>query len=243
MREHPWSLRRPTHQHYQWFQNLIDLHALTKSWLSQLDAHGKEQGKLLRIIPPEVRRKLEILESLIQASRPADLEILLDSAYPEELLTKLELSIWTVQAWSIQHVQEVTQETEKDALKNLFEQTAWSAGRSCAQQRWVNFPVDARNDLQALFHAVENSPLAGYPHENFAIVRRSTPTSLELEWMEYPHHKKTTELELTSSKIFHFHTHWIRGFLYHLNTKIVVDLKDFGDGHFSQTWRFHQVQH
>src|SRR4051812_43232230 len=43
MREHPWHLRRATTEHHQWYRNLVDLHALTLSWLREL----REQGTAL----------------------------------------------------------------------------------------------------------------------------------------------------------------------------------------------------
>lgn len=178
--------------------------------------------QLKRVLSPGTRENLDILESLTQTSDPSELENLLDNSYPEEMLLELEHTVLTIQAWSLRSIISRTPAQERSALNNSLEQTSWLCGRNCSQQRWTLIPDFQRNDMCSVLAALQDSPLSGYPHGNAFLVRRSTSTEAQIELLNCPHRMPHPDVTPIADELCLLHTDWIRGFVYGINTKIIL---------------------
>ncbi len=220
MRENAWHVRLPKTEHLQWFKNLVDLHDLTTSWLKETQTE-RPSHLLTRGLHSEIGSNLWMLESLSTTR----LENLLDETPVENLLTRLEKTIWVVQAWTLNSLRDRAQEKTLHALDSLLEQLCWKLGRKTAEIRWKkalskNTPT---LNLQEVLLALNDSPFSGYPHSSGFLVRRSISQELFIEMRACPHRLTIPEVQAVADRLCQLHTDWIRGFVYALNNRIYVE--------------------
>lgn len=227
MRSQLWHVRQSSTEHHRWFENLLELHSLTLSWVSHLESDQRTTTHQLRRIAhlPEIADSLKILEQLTQRKIPENIENVLAEEYPEEFLKRLESTVWSAQAWSIRGVMEQIEPSEQGALLNRLEQISWREGNKIAAKRWPYFPENARQDLRGILASLHLLPLWGAsPHSPY-LLRRVLSRRLELELLCCPHQHRSMEVRPFATELCSLHTHWLRGFVYHLNTKILLDYK------------------
>lgn len=221
MREHPWSLRRPSHEHYRWFNNLLDLHWLTREWIKDLSLRENDPSHhLKRAITSGLGETYAVLEKITETSVPPELDLILDEMLPEELLQRLEHLIWVIQSWSVHNILSHTSKDERTAVFHALQQTAWTVGRQCADRRWKNLEPAAREDLRALSSILQDSPLAKASRSHGFLVVRSTEEELILQLLQCPHRSKYYEVRPVADELCELHFHWIRGFTYGIHTRL-----------------------
>src|SRR5262245_40166773 len=93
MTEDPWHLRFSTAIHEQWFKNLLELHELTQSWIKELSV-DRIYSKIVKTISDEASQDLWMLDLLPQSK----LDDLLDDTLPDDLLRRLEHTLWSIQS-------------------------------------------------------------------------------------------------------------------------------------------------
>jgi hypothetical protein len=231
MREQPWHLRRPTAETYRWYRNLTDLHAITTGWLDELDmernVHLLKRGFSRGQLTEEISSTLWILENLAApAGEQAALESFFDDSLPEDVLGRLEQAIWCVQAWTLSSLLDQAATKDRTAILNQLEQSTWRSGRDCARARWAELDEAARSDLRAVLQAFRDSPLSGAPRQDRFLVRRATTREISLELRECPHRSPHAALfgsENVADRLCNLHAHWVRGYLYSINTRITVE--------------------
>ncbi|MBY0471741.1 hypothetical protein K2X30_11295 [bacterium] len=228
-----WNIREATAQHYQWFKNMAELHEITLNWLEKL---GMEKpGHLLqRGVSPDIADTLGILERISEQhpgtkdfSSPdhvkKSLDALLDDTDPEDLLSRLEHTVEVVQAWTLAHILGQTKDTNRIASRNQLEQVAWNSGRHCSKTRWKNLGPHQRGDLRNLLMTYRNSPLSGYPYKRGLLVKRAAPEEIWLELLNCPHRSARVEVKTGAHDLCLIHRSWTQGFLYELNSRVIVD--------------------
>lgn len=239
MREHPWHIRSISAEHEQWYRNLIDLHALTLKWIQDLRLDRLAPAHLMKrtAVSDEIVESLWMLESIGPDATP--LPALLDDTYPEDLLGRLERTVWAVQAWTLTNVLGKLSGKEKLSAKNQLEQSAWTAGRECAERRWPEIPETCRNDLRGVLMLLNNSPLSGLPQRSRFLTRRATARELRIELMGCPHQSPFGEVGPVKNELCLMHNQWIRGFSYFIHTQISIDYYPVGEEK-SEDVRCHQ---
>ncbi len=234
MREYPWNVRRPSTQHYQRYRNLLDLHALTQQWLKDLNVE-RAPHLLKRGVGSEVHETLWMLENLAEAATSPNestgassadtgrgLSDILDDTTPDDVLGRLERTVYAVQAWTLAGILDRTPKEERRAILNQLEQSSWNAGRTCAQSRWPHLEPHSRSDLRGILCAFNDSPLAGAPERTF-LIRRAVSDELILELRACPHCLPYPEVQPSAPHLCNMHAFWIRGFAYSLNTRISIE--------------------
>jgi hypothetical protein len=227
MREHPWHLRRASAEHHHWYRNLTDLHALTTAWLNDLNV-PRSPNALRRGLDDDLAETLWLLEGMsAETETPGPrLDSILDDTRPEDLLSRLERTIWLVQAWTLIGITDKVEKTagteDRDSLLNQLEQSSWRAGRLCATRRWPNLDPEARGDLRGIFAALRDSPLSGSAQRPAWLVRRRLPAELQLELLDCPHRGRFPEIAPVADRLCELHAHWLRGFAYALNSRISI---------------------
>lgn len=217
-----WHRRVPTAEDRQRFKNIASIHAVTRSWLNEITPE-RQTHALSRIEAPGIQENLWLLEGLSDTHSPAALDTLLDDSSPNELLDRMERTAWIVQAWTLSSLFEKTPAGEKPALMNILAQSSWKCGRECAQQRWSRFPVKDRGDLRALLTAFLDSPICQTPSKKSLLVQRVTRESCQVDLLSCPHTSQYPEVKSLCDSLCELQSHWMRGFLYALNTQVHVD--------------------
>jgi hypothetical protein len=218
MRENPWHIRVPNTEHYQSFKNLIDLHELTTGWLKEIQLE-RPSYLLTRGLSKKVVENLWMLDSLSEK----DLESFLDDTWPDEVISQLEHTVWAEQAWTLSHIQGKTTATSRVALETVLEQTSWKAGAINAQSRWSVFSKRDNLDLKDILLALNDSPFSGYPRGNGFLIRRSIPSEIQVELRICPHQIHFPEVKSVADRLCRLHAHWMRGFAYFLNNKVIME--------------------
>ncbi len=231
-RENPWHVRLPDSEHEQWFKNLVDLHELTNHWVRDLRV-DRPAHFLTRGLSQDVLDHLWILDTLSGAK----LTQFLEETQPEELLLQLEKTIWAVQSWTLNHILKEDVRSSTSPLKNLLEQTSWKAGRLSGENRWSRVKNFGQLDLAAVFFALQDSPLSGYPRSKGTLIRRATAEMVELELRHCPHQLALPEIRDNRDLLCQLHSQWCRGFVYTLNQRVSVE-HSIGSPHCSQRWCF-----
>lgn len=219
MRENPWHLRLPNVEHYQWFKNLVDLHELTANWTKQLQM-VRPSYALTRGLGNELSENIWLLDSISEKT----LDQFLDDSFPTELLERLEEAIWTVQAWTVSSLYGRTPQNNQESLDRVLEQICWKLGKSCAESRWgelIKRNVDL--PLRDVLLAVNDSPLASYPHKQRYFIKRAIQKEIQIELFSCPHQSQYSEAKLEAKRLCHLHSHWLRGFVYALNHRIGIE--------------------
>ena len=227
MREHPWHIRRPTTRHYEWYEQLRELHQLTSTWLKEFSV-TKPPHLLTRGIPETISDSVWMLESLANATgtSSAGLDDLLDDTSPDDLMSRLEHTVWAVQSWTLYYLLEQTsQDGGTQALQNQLEQIAWKCGRDSANSRWKDLPARAREDLRGISATLRSTPMSGFPDNNGFLIRRAIPNELHIEMVCCPHSSVFSEIRPVQDELCALHAHWMRGFVYALNTGISLNYR------------------
>jgi hypothetical protein len=144
------------------------------------------------------------------------LEDFLDDTHPEDVLRRLEHSIWAVQAIAL------TQNQEK--LPNpILEEIATHLGQANVSKRWkklINLPS---KDLRDILLAINDSPFAGYPHGNGFLIRRALAHDIQIELRACPHQSHYHEIKPVADQLCRLHSSWIKGFIKGLSPKLTVE--------------------
>lgn len=223
MRREPWHQRLPAAEHYQWFKNLVELHELTNSWLTEVKLEYSEHS-MNRGFSKRVTENLWMLDSLEERR----LEDFLDDTSPEDVLGRLEHAVWAAQAWTLTHFQLQTADEDRKALDSLLEQLCWKAGRACAQKRWKTLiPKEAEPgvDLRDLILAFQDSPCSGTPHREPFLIRRSVKEQVDLELLNCPHRMPFHEVSTLADRLCELHWHFLKGYAYALNSRTGTESK------------------
>lgn len=242
-REHPWHSRIPSNQNQIWFRNLIDLHQLTLSWLKAVNreqpAHFIPRG----VQPnPDVSSSLWMLDLLgSEGLDPStELDNLMDDTSPEDVLARLDRTVWAVQSWTLNKLLRPAKESEAQAPRlsqvrsaelpradlatmNALEQNSWKCGREVCAQRWPGLQEDVRVDLRGVLSAFRDTPLNRSGIREGFLVKRATERQVEIHLLHCPHQTPYEEVSPMADHLCALHAHWIRGYLYSINTKITVE--------------------
>lgn len=211
MRENPWHLRLPTTEHFQWFKNLVSLHEMTQAWLEEVQPDHLND-LFSKYLSPEVTENLWMLKLLPDA----DLDDFLDDTHPEDVLRRLEHSIWAVQAMALIQFQE----KGKDPA---FQEIATRLGYATVAKRWKKLTHLPAKDLRDILLAINDSPLSGYPHGNGFLVRRALAHDIQIELRTCPHQSHFHEIKPVADPLCRLHSNWIRGFVKGLHPQLVVE--------------------
>jgi len=252
MREQIWNRRTASTQHYRWYRNLADLHGVTASWLRDLGVERPSYflsrgvssinslGGALGASGKGAAALSEDLSSALWMLEQSSLDSILDDSKPEELLARLEITIWSVQCWTASALIEQAPDREKASTMNRLEQSAWQAGRACADRRWGSLAAEARERAPALLGALRDSPLSGNPgRENF-LLQRLTEREARVELRICPHVPPFTSSLGTSDqcdRLCRLHAHFTQGFLYSLNTKAIFEQSSPEGRRCEQRWQ------
>jgi hypothetical protein len=224
IREQPWHEPRPTSEHYLWFNQLVELHSLTRQWLTDLEIETPPAPhQLKRIASPKVHEKFARLETMMDQAETFDLVRLVDETDPHEFLTRLENTVWVVQGWTLRSLLDRIEKKEEAALINLLQQSSFKCGREVAERRWRGVDTTLGTDFRACLSALFDSPFAGYPRHRSFLIKRSVPDDVQIELLHCPHRMKQVEVVQVADTLCSLHSHWIRGFVYALNSKIMVE--------------------
>lgn len=219
MREHPWHQRIPSTEHYQWFKNLVDFHELTTALLKEVQAE-RPSHLMNRGISAAVSENLWMLDSLAEA----DLEKFLDDTSPEDMLGRLEQTVWAVQAWTLTHLYgKSTSTSHRAPLDHTLEQVAWKLGRSASELRWKNLAQKGAQDLRDILLALNDSPFLGYPNGRGFLVKRALSQEIQVELQACPHQIHYAEAKPVADRLCRFHSHWMRGYAYALNQRVSLE--------------------
>ncbi len=229
-RDNPWDKRRANFEDVQRFQNLVDLHCLTRHWLVDLNLSESElPHRLIRVLSPAAHEAYKIFESLTESTVPRNIDEILDESHPKELLDRLEAMVWTLQSWLLRSLREKTSDAEQSALSVSLEQSSWNAGNRIAQQKWTQRAGDTdaiapRRELEAIFQALKGGALSRYPMPHAFIVVRSLPHELEFEMCHCPHVSRYSMAHpaATISDLCLLHSFWIKGFVYGFDPLVKV---------------------
>ncbi len=215
MREYPWHLRLPTHEHYKRFFYLHHLHELTQSWIREAE-----------VDPPPVHSKgtsIDVTENLwmLDLIHKGELEVLLDDTSPNDILNRLERTVWAYQSLSLVHLYGRTL-PNKTSLDTILEQSSWKMGKNYSELQWNSLSHTGSQDLRDILLALNDSPFAGYPTGDSFLVRRAISTEVQIELRSCPHRVHFPEIRGVEDRLCRLHAHWMRGFGYSLNNRVSV---------------------
>lgn len=216
-----WNNRFLTHKHERWFAHLAELNDLTNAWITELRME-RPPTALARGLGREVTENFWMLDSLSDKN----LSSFLDDTSPDDLLGRLEHTVWAVQGWTLMKVLEKTSATEKPILKSILEQISWKMGKQSAERRWPPTLCIDRQNLRLLVQALFDSAVSGYPYscaDRSFLVKRAIPREVDLELLNCPHHIRYSELKPVADDLCKLYMHWIRGFAYGLNHQLLVE--------------------
>jgi hypothetical protein len=242
MREQPWNERRASTKHYEWYCDLLDLHALTLEWLKELNVDRPEY--FLKRGPSALMADTLQMLAYLTDTAPGihrKLDEILDDTSPDDLLLRLERLINTVQAWCLSAIVDGSDKAGLPALLSQLEQASWKAGRACADRKWSAMKQEDREDLRPILAAFARNPIYGRPDEGWMLKKRVLPTETQIELLSCPHHHKYPEVLMVADQLCSLYSHWTKGFAYSLNTKIIVEYLPGGKAsRCSQRWTLRQ---
>src|SRR5690606_27633027 len=210
----------------QLFANLLDLHAMTKAWLKELNLdQPPTPHHLKRVLSPGIRDSFWKLETVSRSAVPREIEMILGEGNPDDVLSKLGYTVRAIQAWTLRSILEQTPSEEASALKNLLEHTSWKAGRECGSRRWQRTAEEPRQDLRGILAALQDSPLSGYPRNSTFLVIRALPQNARVELLDCPHQSRYVEVQPVVDELCALQTFWMRGFAYSLNSRVLIDYR------------------
>jgi hypothetical protein len=211
----PWNQRKALLTHHRWFKNLTDFHAITRSWLEETQSEKASYSleRLERTSSVHSAEDFKLLETLPDAR----LESLLDDTTPEDLLKRLEYSVWTAQAWTYTSLMG---RASPEKLMSVLEQATWKQGRAVAEKKGS---LAEKQDLRAIFLTLIDSPIALSLGEDAFLLRRGLTSEIEFEFRACPHFSKYPEVIPAASALCFFHSAWIRGYVYGLNHQVQIE--------------------
>ena len=226
MREYPWHQRKALIKHHRRFRNLVDFHDITRAWV--------DEARIDSAANPHLTEEIRLLETVPDAR----LETLLDDTSPEDLLGRLEYSVWAIQAWTFSTIFGRIKDRPEN-LSSALEQVTWKQGKSMAERRWNRISARSRSDLRALFLTLVDSPIALSLGEDAFLLKRGLLQDLEFEFRACPHVLRFPEVMPASSQLCALHSAWIRGYLYGLNPRIQMQYnpRAAAETRCSQHWR------
>ena len=161
----------------------------------------------------------------------AEFHSLLDDTAPDDLLARLEQTVWLVQSWSLSAILERNTGKDAGAAINMLEQASWKCGRDFAMARWKRSARDHSPLLiQDALAAFRDSPMCPPPPARAFLEKRSTRTRSEIELMGCPHMSRFSETRAVAGHLCPLHAGWTRGFAYGLDTRIAVEYSPGTDG-------------
>jgi hypothetical protein len=217
-----WNLRPVTHKHRAWYRNLSELNEVTSAWVSELKIERPSHA-MARGLPREAIQDLWMVDNMGPES---NLDALLDDTSTEDLLERLERTVWSVQAWTLLHLIERTKAEERPALEAMLSQTAWKLGRKSAEARWQGLPAESRSDLRSLLFALNDSPFTGSHQKTVLeqfLITRAVATEIRLDLLACPHRLGYSELAPAADALCRIQADMIRGFVYGLNSRVGVE--------------------
>ena len=214
-----WHLRTPHFEHIQRFQNLIDLHQITRRWANHfqvLISHPEFKSN------PSLNPDAWMLDLLEQPQ----LEAFLVESYPDELLDRLERLILKTQTLLLNSLLSANK-TNKDSTLSTLEQESWRAGKECAEQRWKTLiSIRKKISLTETALAFYHSPFSNYPHSEPFLVQRSTSDQVWLTRQNCPHSCEIPEVKTLADTLCSLQMHWMRGFSFSLNSSVQIEVQD-----------------
>ena len=232
-REHPWHARRLSVKHYESFQGLVAFHELTQAWLADLKIDQKS-NLISRGVSSQFSADVWMLASLAKAK----LEDLLDDSTPDELLSRIEHTVWGNQVWTLMNLQAQTSGVEKSALQSRLEQTSFKVGREYGAKRWPKF--EGSGDLRRILLAMIEIPLFSGVGSEALLICRSVPHAVKVELRVCPHQRPFSALKDVQDLLCQLHNHWMRGYAYSLNSKIVWEYQPQRP-RCTQNWRLPEI--
>jgi hypothetical protein len=218
----PWHERLATHSHHRRFEYLVELHRLTETWLRELQVE-RPAHSLGRGLGPEVAGNLWMLENPSERG----LDALLDDTSAEDVLSRLERTIWAAQAYTLGQLLERTEASERSVLDSILEQTSWKLGRAYAEKRWSLLAPENRQNIGRILLAFGDTPFGTAPFGSSNegrsfLVLRSTEPEAHIELHHCPHQSVYSEVNRIADELCTIHHHWVRGFAYGLHHRLQV---------------------
>jgi hypothetical protein len=152
---------------------------------------------------------------------------LLDDTSAEDVLSRLERTIWAAQAYTLGQLLERTGAQERSVLDSILEQSSWKLGRAYAEKRWMQLTSENRQNLRRLLLAYADTPFGAAPfgasHEGKSyLVLRATEKEAQIELHHCPHQSVFSEVKRIANELCAIHHHWTRGFAYGLHHRLQV---------------------
>lgn len=225
-----WIDRTPTHEQYIAFCNLMDLHRMTLSWVKSV-AEGTLNlpDHLSRVSSPGIKLTLEQLDQLSHDDLPTSFEEILKEWDPEDLIPALDRIVKSLQAWIIQGLMDRTPQSDHESLINILENSSFSSGSQIAELRWGENLKIKSFTLDQAYNAFLYSPLGKGSQKGFLLERRKSTQTIEIETNLLPLHSAYWEIKAVAPLITRLHLQWIRGFMYKLNSQILVSEFETGN--------------
>lgn len=210
----------------------MDLQKLTLSWLRAMDV-DRPSHFLGATVAPAAREAIRDLERAADLALHADsepaphqssaLDRLLDDTTPEDLLGRIENSVRTLQGWTLRSIMDHVKPAERLTWLGNLEQSSWNSGRESAFRRWADVDAAEFADLRRVIDAFRESALGSGPgHEDFLLIR-ATRAEAWIDFRACPHRHPNAATLLAADALCGLHAHWIRGYLYALNPRILLE--------------------
>lgn len=218
-----WIDRSPTHEQYITFCNLIDLHRMTLGWVHAI-AEGTVTlpDHLSRVSSPGIKQTLEQLDQLGSEDLPTSFDEILKEWDPEDLIPALDRIVKSLQAWILQGLLDRTPPSEHESLINLLENSSFNSGLSIAESRWRESIQKKPFTIEQSYQAFLSSPVGLGGQKGFLLERRKSKNEVEIEAGFLPLHSPYWEIKAVAPLVTRLHLQWIRGFMYKLNSQILV---------------------
>ena len=221
-----WTERFPDTKELLWFQNLQDLHALTREWVAELKS-GTLSELVLKSVPPAFSREADdwIFDLEKWENPETPLRDLVNDLSVTDYLASLERAIKQAQAWVLATGVQGNAEERKITLSRL-EQASWRMGRSVGERRWLKHAGKLNwADLKVVFLTTLESAL--HPNQGLEayLFHRLTENSISLELLDcaHTHGEYRHPLFPFSSELCALHSHFLKGFLYSLSPTIQLE--------------------
>ncbi|MCM0606447.1 MAG: hypothetical protein KA715_10185 [Xanthomonadaceae bacterium] len=218
-----WIDRSPTHEQYIAFCNLMDLHRMTLNWVKSV-AEGTLSlpDHLSRVSSPGIKLTLEQLDQLSEDDLPTSFDEILKEWDPEDLIPTLDRIVKSMQAWILQGLIDRTQQSDHESLINILENSSFTSGSTIAQTRWAENIKSKPFTLDQAYNAFLYSPLGKSGQKGFLLERRKSTQTIEIETNILPLHSAYWEIKAVAPLVTRLHLQWMRGFMYRLNSQILV---------------------
>lgn len=211
-----WHERRSGLTHLKWFENLGDLHDLTLAWIADLKIERTEDA-LSRGLSKKALDNVWMLQSI----RQTRLDDILDDTSPDEVLKRLDHTVWAVQATTLTQIQS----NDSTALQALLEQTAFRFGQNLAESRWGDWALIGNASADLALEALSDSPFSGRVELPGFLVRRSLPSEFQFHWRSCPHTRTDPEVAGLATLLCDLHFQALRGFTYRMNPRLELTLR------------------